>query len=905
MSYFKCNCKPQRGTLKRLRRRFGYGILAWLIGCSFETFISAAPVAAVHLNEFVASNTSPIGLVDEDGQRFDWIEILNGATIPVNLSGWSLTDDQSQPEKWIFPAITIGPAQYLIVFASGKDRRPTSGANLHANFRLNASGGYLGIFHLTDGPAAVSAISPSYPEQRNDYSYGLDSQGNWVYFQAPTPGAANSVSSIVQVVQKVFFNVRSGIFDVPFDLALSSATAASTIRYTIDGSEPSAGSGAVYSSPLTIGSTRLVRAAAFKTGALPSRTESHTYLFTSDPGILSLATISVGISPYDWVGRSGMIGIQGGVYDQIDCCFSSWRQTSASDYFNPAGSGLAWERPSAVEMLPRQGEEGFHSGCGIRVHGSESSRLTYHPESKFSYNLFFRGVYGEGTLDYHLMPQSSVKTFDSVVLRAGHNDVAAMDGPFVTDELVRRLFSDMGQVSCKGTFVNLLINGAYKGYYNLTERVDADWARLWFGGANAWDVIGPYSVAQDGDTIEWYAMLEYALDNNLALASSYQEMERRLDMVNFADYLLLNIYADTRDWTQNNWRAVRERVEGGRFRFTVWDAEFALGLGGDPVTSNNITNPEELGNPGTDFYGGPVEIALLYQRLRMNPEFKLLFADRVQKHFFIDGALTNLKISSRFQELRQALALVMPAMPTYIADIWVPQREANVMQQLLNVSLRSTVEAPALSQAGGKVPAGFWLTMSAAAGQVYYTLDGTDPRARFSGNTALSARSYTGGFSLSQSTVVKARARNGGTWSAITEAEFAVSAAGTSLRITELMYNPIGGDACEFIEIRNQGSTTVDLGGMSVEGIACVFPNGASIDSGSTIILGSAMNPSAFAARYPGVFVFGTFTGHLANRRRADRDNRSKWANSYFRYLRGWKRMASFCRWGRLLLGMH
>jgi len=90
------------------------------------------------------------------------------------------------------------------------------------------------------------------------------------------------------------------------------------------------------------------------------------------------------------------------VYDPIDCCFSSWRRTSPSDYFNPAEIGLPWERGVSLEMLPWQGEQGFSENCGIRVHGSDSSRLTYHSDSKFSCGLFFRGAYGEGTLNYSL-----------------------------------------------------------------------------------------------------------------------------------------------------------------------------------------------------------------------------------------------------------------------------------------------------------------------------------------------------------------------------------------------------------------------------------------------------------------------------------------------------------------------
>src|SRR6185295_10968753 len=118
-----------------------------------------------------------------------------------------------------------------------------------------------------------------------------------------TPGAANNGASIVAIVQDVSFNVSGGVFNAPFGLVLSTPTPGSTIRYTIDGNEPTASSGTVYGSPLTISATRFIRAAAFKSGALPAKTKSQTYLFTSDSGILSLPIMSVGIRPSDWVGQ--------------------------------------------------------------------------------------------------------------------------------------------------------------------------------------------------------------------------------------------------------------------------------------------------------------------------------------------------------------------------------------------------------------------------------------------------------------------------------------------------------------------------------------------------------------------------------------------------------------------------
>ena len=195
-----------------------------------------------------------------------------------------------------------------------------------------------------------------------------------------------------------------------------------------------------------------------------------------------------------------------------------------------------------------------------------------------------------------------------------------------------------------------------------------------------------------------WTLLQFALDHDLNVTANYQEMDRRMDLANFADYLLLNIYGDTRDWTQNNWRSYRERIAEGKFRFTLWDAEFAMGLGDDVVTSNNITNPNELGNPSTDFRTQPVEIPVLYRKLKANREFRLLFADRIQKHFFNNGALTKPNILKRFEALRQTMLGVIPAMPTYIPDYWVPQREASVMQQFTDALLRSTVVAPTFNQ---------------------------------------------------------------------------------------------------------------------------------------------------------------------------------------------------------------
>ncbi len=128
---------------------------------------AAAAPGDVLLTEFVASNKN--GLRDEDGDASDWVELYNDGAAAVDLSGWSLTDDPLAPDKWLFPAVTLEPGGFLVVFASDKDRA-LAGAPLHASFKLAASGGYLGLYQ--PGGALVHEYNP-YPAQYEDKPYGV------------------------------------------------------------------------------------------------------------------------------------------------------------------------------------------------------------------------------------------------------------------------------------------------------------------------------------------------------------------------------------------------------------------------------------------------------------------------------------------------------------------------------------------------------------------------------------------------------------------------------------------------------------------------------------------------------------------------------------------------------------
>ena len=797
----------------------------------------------VIINEFLAINGS--GLKDEDGQQEDWIELYNRGSSAVNLKGWSLTDDGAEPGQWVFPSVVVPGNGHLVVFASGKDRKPAAtGGKLHTNFKLSMFGEYIGLYNPESPRQVVSEVAPQYPEQREDYSFGRDGYGNWRYFAKPTPGAANGVSGITNLVLPVHFSVKRGFFQRPFNLSLASETPEALIRYTLNGSTPSLTNGVTYTNLIPITVTRIVRAAAFRTNFLPSRVATHTYLMNLALTRRYLPAMSLVTASNNLYGKTGIME------------------------YNPRNTiyhGIAWERPVSVEYIRPEDNDGFHVDCGLRIQGGGYIRGLYNyksgsiPESKYSFRLYFRGDYGEGRLNYPLFPDIPVQSFNCIVLRAGMNDPT---NPFIRDELARELEADVGQVAAHGTFVNLFLDGVYKGYYNPTERIDEDFLQAWHGGGERWDLVGEMGEVREGDAVAWNALRTYANQRNLAIPTNYVEMERRLDTTNFVEYLIPLIYGDTDDWPHNNWRAARERAPAGIYRMYAWDAEWSFGFNNGP-SHNTIANQLSSLSPPW----GDTEIQQLFNRLKVAPEFKLLFAYRVHKHFYNGGAMTDARIKARYEQIKSIVKTTISGFNDTIGTTWIAQRRRYLTNHFAQAGFLASSNAPVFNQFGGQVPRGFALTLTAGTGSIYYTTNGADPRVRFTGQPAPDARLYDTNtpLVLDRSVLVRARTQWGTNWSAVTSAAFQVEEFGTPLRITEIMYNPPGGDAYEYIELQNTSSLPLDISGISLQGVEYRFVEGTWLAGGERLVLISDFNPALFAQRYPGLKVGGQFNGHLSD----------------------------------------
>jgi PKD repeat protein len=870
-----------------------------------------APVGQLVINELLTSNQG--GLRDEDGDSTDWIEIRNLGAEAVELAGWTLTDDSGEPGKWSLPRRQLLPGDFLVVFASGKDRAPAEG-NLHTNFKLETGGEYLGLFGPNAPRQAVSEFSPAYPPQRTNLAWGRTETGIPGYLATPTPGESNAASAVLEgVVADPAPSHPRGFYGEGFSLELTCATADASIYYTLDGSEPTEVNGALYSEPIPITDSpavaaRTVRAAAFKRGQLPSVATTWSYIFPQR--VLSQPRNPAGF-PTSWPGTSAdyemdpqvvntgnnrALGLRAlmnlpaiSVVGSIDDLFSSARGVIV----HPSSSGAAWEREVTAELILPDGDEGFQVPCGIRVQGGSST--SGWKSKKTSYRLAFRGGYGQSKLRYDFFPGSPVSRFDNLVLDAHLNLTFThpshdqrVRSQYVRDMFVSDLQLATGSLAPRSRLCSVFLNGLFWGVFDVHERPDNGYCEEHLGGEkDEWDIFR-HSGGQvvDGNSAAWNAMMSRARAN-LGTLANYNALQEHLDVLDIADYMLVNFYTGNDDWPHHNWYGGRRRAPGEVFRFFSWDAEHVL-------------KDVNVNRTGVNNNNTPAEI---YSRLRQSPEWRLLFADRVHEHFFNGGPMyVNPQQQSWNPErpednrpaemyMRRADQINLPMVleaarwgdvrrePPYTREgewsnelnwllrTWFPNRSARVLQQLRSASLYPSLAAPEFNRHGGEVAPGFSLSMSLPAGgngTIYYTTDGSDPRSYGSGELSASAAAYNEPLRITQNTAVLARTRSGESWSALNAARFSVPAAWSGLAITEIMYHAPGGNAYDFIELANLGDSALDLGGLSfTSGISFEFPAGSELAAGGFLVL--AADEASFATAYPAAELFGAYEGSLAN----------------------------------------
>lgn len=751
----------------------------------------------VVISEFMASNDG--SLADGDGNSSDWIEIWNSTTDSVDLAGWSLTTSARQTGRWVFPPVSLAPNEFLIVFASGREGESSvdSQGNLHTNFKLGKEGGDLALLKPeAGGGPEVASEYVGYPIQETDVSYGLF--GSEVprgvgYLKRATPSTTNSGQGYAGFVGDTSFHPDRGFYDEPVRVTIETGQPDAVIRYTIDGSEPSRTNGIDYPGGLgvPVTTTTTLRAAAFREGFQPSNIDTHTYLFVSE--VVDQPSAPPGF-PLSWTGAdygmeeepSDLALIAGDSGLDVESSKAVIRDAllklpamslvmNVDDWFGAAGiysnstaRGAAWERACSAELIFPAGFEGdpFQIDCGVRVQGNTSRNASANP--KHSLRLAFRERYGDSKLRYPFFGEDSPSEFDTIVLRSNSQDGWVYStsrnrmGQFVRDAWARETHRRMGHASPDSNWVHLFINGLYWGVYNPTERPDSAHGESHYGGEKEnWDAIKNHEEVLDGKITAYRELLALIQKNpnnwnagyrDLSNPEDYAAVVEAIDVEMLIDYMIHNMYAAADDWPGNFYMGYDRTGSSGGWRFFDWDNEHGMK---NPVSLDR-TRPHRRDNDSPTKF---------HHALKSNPEYRLLFADRLHRAFFNGGVLyvdpgnpswdlshpgrnvpadlwmkltggietALIAESARWGDYRRSTPYTVSGdfqiIRNDLLENWFPKRSAIVLDQFRDQGLYPEINAPKLSQFGGLVEEGFSLKVSGPGeARIYYTLDGSDPR---------------------------------------------------------------------------------------------------------------------------------------------------------------------------------
>ncbi|MDR4989315.1 MAG: CotH kinase family protein, partial [Bacteroidales bacterium] len=562
----------------------------------------------VILNEVMASNATTIA--DEDGDYEDWIELYNYGDESIHLAGFGLSDDYDEPFRWYFPDVVLAPGEFLLVWASGKNRRNPA-RELHTGFSISSAGEEV-LLTAPDG-TRLDELAPV--ELPTDVSAGRkpgDLQ-SWYFFDEPTPGFANTSTAWAGVLPPPVVSHPGGFYEHPFQLTITSDIPGVSLYYTLDGSVPDPANlngsvfqyknnypenpgdpfgpflersfrSFIYENPFWITDQTgypdqisqintsftthppapheevlhgtVVRAVATKEGYLPSRIISNTYIVQE--GIqnrFQLPVVSV-VMP-----DTSLFDYNTGIY-VAGKRFDDWRSNNPGREIWPGApgnweySGVEWERAMHLELFDNQGGTELSQNFGFRIHGGWSCS-----NHKKSFRIYARNIYDVANeIDYVFFPDDGrpldgkpTGTFKRVLFRAGGND-----SDMIRDAAAQALMKHTSVGTQRTTPVIHFINGAYWGLANIRDRQDRYHIAFNYDldPENVIIIDSPWTNV-DAEQLEegipsdinlFNDFFSFVTGKNMADPQHYRELRELIDIDSYIDYYVMFIYLTANDW---------------------------------------------------------------------------------------------------------------------------------------------------------------------------------------------------------------------------------------------------------------------------------------------------------------------------------------------------------------------
>ncbi len=482
---------------------------------------------------------------------------------------------------------------YRVPGDGAAEGRTRSSPELHAGFRLRQTGDFLGLYDPRGSP--VDTLDLGAQARNTSWGRHLDGMPSWCHYTTPTPATPNARSCAPKARTPVT-TLAGGYYSEPIDVSLGNSRV-SEVHFTLDGSMPTLAS-ELYLGPITLESTTVLRARTYREGFNPSDVISGTYFIDEADVDVSLPTVSLIADPASLFDERDGIYVEG----------------SDADTPNYDQRGMAWERPVTMEFYDSDGIHEFTASAGLRILGNTSREFP-----KKSFVLYFWPHYGVDGLDYPLFDSTDRERFRSLVLRMGGDD-GVQDLPRMRDPLMHTLFGEAGGHASAARPVFLYLNGRPWGIYYLRERIDVDYLVEHVGHADV-DLIRESDDVWAGDLRHWERTLAFFETADLNDADDLETARELIDVDNFVDYYLFQIYAGNIDLVEANLVKFRPRIDGGRWRWLMWDVDVSFGLASSSLVTHDtlVWFTRDGARPDLGFYnddgGDSLWATLILRRL--------------------------------------------------------------------------------------------------------------------------------------------------------------------------------------------------------------------------------------------------------------------------------------------------
>ena len=509
-----------------------------------QAFSSVDTAAKTESKELVISEVAPVNTskTAPDGKAYDYIELYNASGRTLHLNTYKLSDSKQAERFFRLPDRTLAPGACLTVYCTS---HAVSGA-VTAPFGLNRYGETV---YLLDRSGAV-VDSLTYARLAAGQSCGrlMQERAEPRYFTTPTPGAANPETGLSAAVANPVFSLSSTYVEAGTTVEIASEDA---VFYTTDGSVPTKKSNR-YDAPIPISKTTVLRARAYRAGALPSDVATATYLIEEKHTlpVVFLSTDSKNL------------------YDEKTGIWATGSGASSEFPYVGANYWQDWERPIHFEYMTADGVSQVAFDAGVKVFGQFSRAL----EQK-SVSIRLRERYGPKEVCYPFFENSDVNVFSSLVLRNSGQD---FDNAHLRDAFCAMVIKNQMDVDFMDYRpVAVYVNGVYHGIYDLREKIDADYLRNHHGvDEDNTDLIKGNRRVQLGSIDNYQALINYIKAHDPADDKVYQYLCTQIDMDNLICYWMCESFFNNTD--TGNIRFYRENTDSGRWRWIFFDVDWAL-----------------------------------------------------------------------------------------------------------------------------------------------------------------------------------------------------------------------------------------------------------------------------------------------------------------------------------------